>query len=498
MEVTEAVVENRDLAPANALVALIAAIIIVGAAIWSNLRHRSHALAPKAGLSCGVLRRRVALVVGQGSPGPQPRIVIGFACSAAFIGYWSRSVLSIAILSMANELKLGTKATATALSAFFYGYIAANLCSAKLLQRRNPRWVMLGSIVGSSFATAVLPLAVAWCGTWGLIAARALAGLLQGMLFPAIYSVYSSDFASDEALRTRAMSMLGGMPPLGVAANFLFSPLLVKAAGWELSVIIAGLIGLPWSLSWYLFIGRGRQGMPASPEAEDLSCSETSMVADAEVGKGVAEKDVAVAGVREILRAPAFYAVASGHFVHSWMTYMVMAWLPLYMREEHGVSGDMLAMSCVPYAISAIASPFLGTSASNLMKRAELDLWASRRCLGLAALLVPAFGVFWFPQIPSSWWPLPLFSVGLALVFSTLVSVSVLATPLDIAGPRTSGTVFAMTNTIASVPGFWGVKVVGELRQCCGWRIAFASCSCLYVVAAIIYWRFGTAKRLWS
>lgn len=408
--------------------------------------------------------------------------VIGLTCSAASISYWSRSVLSVVVIALAEELELDSVATAKALSAFFYGYVVSNIACVALVQKFNPRQLMFTAVVGPSVATLVLPKCVDLWGLSGLMVCRVASGFLQGMLYPSIISIFGDEFRQDEAMRTRAMSVLGGMAPLGISVNLLVSPLLMQRSNWEETIKVAGLLGLPWALMCQLVPDR-RRGERLKLQEETLSDDSATISA---FGAGLA-----------VVRVLPFWGIAAGCFAHNWMNYIVMSWLPMYLQEHLSVTGNALSMSCLPYIATALASPTLGSTATYLQRRG-VDLWKLRRGLALVGLLVPALGMLIFPRVPARLWPLPLLVVGLSLMCSTLTSVSVMASPLDIAGPNTSGVVYAIANTIGSIPGFWGVRVAGELRDCCGWPSMFGSCTVLYVIASGLYVRVGTAKRIFD
>jgi len=468
---------------------LLLASLLATSAIWSY-RCRSG----KAGAKAAVVQDACSFANRGPKCGPwciasRANRVIWFMASSAFIGYWSRSMLSIVIIELSHELELDNDKSALALSAFYYGYVFANMLGPKLMQLFGPRFLILVTILGSSLATLTLVPFVAAGGAGGLIFCRAVVGLLQGCLYPCIYTIFSAEFNLDEASRNRAMSLLGGMPSLGIAANFLVSPLLVHGLGWRLTVVIAGLLGLPWALLWSVSPIRREQ---LALKVEDIEPCKARPDADDKIGSAWG-----LGTLRSLLRAPPFYAVVTGHFAHSWMTYVVMAWLPMYMQQELGVSGESLSVSCLPYIATAISSPFMCMSAPLLMQRG-FDLWRVRRLLGMGAFLVPAVCCLLFPLISAKLWPLPMLVIALALVFSTLISVSVLASILDIAGPQTSGLIFSISNMFAAMPGFLGVQAVARLRQCCGWTTAFASCTVIYMLAATVYARFGSAHRIFE
>lgn len=307
---------------------------------------------------------------------------------------------------------------------------------------------------------------------------------MQGFLYPSCYGLLGSELASDSAAKTRGVAMLGGVAQLGVAANFLGSPVLVAQGGWRLAVGIAGFMGLPWCALWILSSPFCR------PAASPASLKQEDGDADAKSPSGWVP-------YQEILSARPFQAVVCGHFAHNWAQTVVMSFLPMYLSQELHVPGKSLGVSCLPYIAMAMASPLAGALAENLLKK-RYDLWTVRRGMSIGALLVPALGLLVFPHIPEALWPLPLVCVTMVMAFSTWASSSVLASPLDIAGPKLSGTLFSISNSICAVPCFLSIEVVGIVRELYGWKMAFSSCSALYAVASIAYLRMGSARRIFD
>eukprot|EP00927_Polykrikos_kofoidii_P082393 TRINITY_DN8187_c0_g2_i1.p1 TRINITY_DN8187_c0_g2~~TRINITY_DN8187_c0_g2_i1.p1 ORF type:complete len:537 (+),score=68.11 TRINITY_DN8187_c0_g2_i1:53-1612(+) len=435
--------------------------------------------------------------------------VVGLTCSAAAIGCWARSVLSVVVIALSKELALDTKQTGTALSSFFYGYVLSNVACIAIIRRIGPRHLLLLAVVGPSLATLVLPTFIDRWGLHGLVVCRVICGLMQGLLFPSIVAIFGTEFMHDEAMRTFAMSVMGGMAPLGMSMNLLVSPLIMERSSWEMTIKVAGFLGCPWALLWFASPVSREEERPKDEATEALPSDEASdakasVVADMEFDKLSKQETVADtptisgAGIAIfVLRKLPFWGIAAGMFAHNWMNYIVMSWLPTYLRVELGISGDALSLSCLPYVATAIASPVLGKTAAYL-KQGGMDLWKLRRLLACCGLLLPGLGMLIFPAISVRFWPLPLVAVGVSLVCGTLVAVSVQASILDIAGPRTSGVMFALANTFASIPGFWGVRVAGELQSCCGWVSVFASCTVMYIIATITYVCVGTSQRLFD
>jgi sugar phosphate permease len=407
--------------------------------------------------------------------------------TSGFLCYYMRSVLSVVIAQIGSELGLSPAERAKALSSFFYGYMVSNAIASPLLQRYHPCQLILFAVLCSSLLTVMLPTAIGAWGHQGLLACRLVSGLTQGFLYPSIYGILGLELGGDPVIKTRALALVGGVSQLGVAVSFMGSPVLVGVGGWRLAVQIAGLLGLPWCLLW---VASTVYGVPAVQHKDQAhpECDKS----------GGSEKQAAPAvPYRAILAAWPFRALVCGHFAHNWANAVVLAWLPTYLSQQLHVSGKYLGVSCLPYLAMAGASPLAGELAERLLRR-RWDLWAVRRALGAGGLLCPALGLLIFPHIPEECWPGAVACVSLVMAFTTWVHSSVLASPLDLAGPRLSGTLFSITNGIAAVPCFLGIEAVGALRESFGWAAGFGLCSALYVVACGIYFRCGSARRLFD
>eukprot|EP00929_Paragymnodinium_shiwhaense_P089104 TRINITY_DN4933_c0_g1_i5.p1 TRINITY_DN4933_c0_g1~~TRINITY_DN4933_c0_g1_i5.p1 ORF type:complete len:412 (-),score=29.53 TRINITY_DN4933_c0_g1_i5:571-1806(-) len=293
---------------------------------------------------------------------PRGCLVLTYTAIGVFTAYWVRSVLSVAIIRLSAELSLGTDAQARALSAFFYGYVLSNAAYTPMSQILRPCCLILLAVAGSAAMTLLLPCFVAIGGYQGLVMCRILTGCLQGVLYPSMYALLAAEFANDEKAKIRTVAILGGVPSLGMATSLFVSPILIEHFGWELAVRASALLAIPWSVLW-VFSPMMLDDARVLKDADPLAIKEP--------------RPDSVGLMMSILRAPPFYGVMSGHFAHSWMSYVVMAWLPTYLHLELGASGGSLALSCMP--LDAMTSGATGVWWS-------LPSWTQRRAAQLSLL----------------------------------------------------------------------------------------------------------------
>lgn len=85
---------------------------------------------------------------------------------------------------------------------------------------------------------------------------------------------------------------------------------------------------------------------------------------------------------------------------------------------------------------------------------------------------------------------------SVALICAQAAGSSVNAAVLDIAGEKRVGTLHAVSNTVASIPGVVGVKLTAWLKVRYGWGSVMMSIALLKFLATVVWCRWGSAKRI--
>jgi ACS family sodium-dependent inorganic phosphate cotransporter len=183
------------------------------------------------------------------------------------------------------------------------------------------------------------------------------------------------------------------------------------------------------------------------------------------------------------------------HFANTWTLYVLLSWLPSYLREVHHMSiGAAGIWSAGPW-MSMFLMMYVGAGFSE---------WVIRRTGSVAAArkLVQAIGLLGSGALLLSVQALPL---SPALVLAVLcISTGLLglgwsgfsANYLDIA-PRHSAMLFAVGNTFGTIPGIVGVTITGWLIDVTGtYTAAFALAAGISVVATLAFVVFGRGRPL--
>ena len=75
-------------------------------------------------------------------------------------------------------------------------------------------------------------------------------------------------------------------------------------------------------------------------------------------------------------------------------------------------------------------------------------------------------------------------------------NAGIMVNPQDLA-PKYAGSVFGVMNTIGALPGFFGVKFAGYILETTkSWSIVFNQTAGLCFFGYIVYFMFGTGKKI--
>ena len=155
------------------------------------------------------------------------------------ISYIDRTVISLAIVQIGEDLTLDASKLGIILSAFFVGYAFMQIPGGWLADRFGSRKVIVVAVIAWSIFTALSGLA--WSLT-SLLLIRFLFGIGEGGYPAAATKAISDYFPKDK--RTKAQSTMMSSNGLGAAiAPIICAPLLV-AFGWRTVFLLVGILGI--------------------------------------------------------------------------------------------------------------------------------------------------------------------------------------------------------------------------------------------------------------
>jgi len=417
------------------------------------------------------------------------RYKIVFAMALAFVVCNMDKVnISIAIIPMASDY--GWKPTTAGFiqSAFFYGYLLAQLPGGWLSNKFGGQRVLPFGVALWSIATLAVPLIAG--DIRALSISRAAVGLGEGLSPPAAVDVISRYVPVNE--RSRATSIVFGGLNMGTIAGLTIAPTLIEAVGWPSVFVLFGVVGFVWCV-WFDNVNPSDIVQISDGEGTSQSSGERQSESGDEVVAND-EDDDKIPWVKFVQHGP-LRALTYTHFCNNWAVYTVLSWLPTFYKDSlevdlQGAAHLALLPPLAGLVVSAVAAPL----ADGLIERG-VSITFVRKLMQSIAFLSPAacmLGCILSEDKQLSTWLLPL---GLGL--QTFSFAGLYSNHQDIS-PKYAGILLSITNIFGSMPGVIGVPFTGWLLdQTDSWTISlFVPCLFFYVSGTFIYARFGSGERL--
>lgn len=392
--------------------------------------------------------------------------VVVLISAASFISYIDRTNISVGAIAMQAQLGWTETQKGYILSAFFIGYILLMLGSGALANRYGGRIVLGTAVIWWSIFAALTPPA-ALLSLPALIGARVALGLGEAAVFPASINMIGRWVPS--SARTRAVTLLTSAIYLGTVFALPLTGWLIRQFGWPLPFYLFGLAGLAWAAIWFT-----------------------------QVGSGWAIEPPPQGGWRAIpwsrlLRLPAVWAIAAGHFCSNWSLYVLLAWLPSYFKATFGAGiSDAGVLSAAPWLVAFFTANGAGYLSDRLL-RAGWSATSVRKLMHCAGLAGTALFLSLLGEANSVSSGLLLMCCATGCLGCCLSGFG--PNGLDIA-PRYADVIFGFTNTVATVPGIVGVAITGWLVDRTGsFRAPFAVSAAVALVGALVFGLFASGER---
>lgn len=395
-----------------------------------------------------------------------PFVVVLLCFAAIFISYIDRSNISVAAVAMKDEFQWSETTKGFVLSSFFVGYILLQVVSATLANKYGG-WLLLGgAVVWWSMFTMLTP-AAAYLSLPALIGARIALGLGEAAVFPACINMVGRWVPSDK--RSRATATFTSGLSLGTVFSLPVTGWLVRAYGWPNPFYVFGAMGLVWAVFWFRLVGSGR-GVPEEVTTESRA-----------IPWG------------RLLKTPAVWAIISNHFCHNWTLYVLLAWLPSYLKAAFGLTlASAGVLSAAPPLTAFLTANLAGVIADGLMARGRSRSFVRKLMQGIGLFGAAAF-LLLVPAAPN---------VGIAVALMCCASGALAfcmagfsPNTFDVA-PRFADVVWGISNTFATIPGIVGVAVTGKIVDRTGsYSAAFVLSACIAIAGGLFYMVAGSGER---
>ena len=246
---------------------------------------------------------------------------------------------------------------------------------------------------------------------------------------------------------------------LGPALGTLAGGAILATLGWRPVFVIFGLVTLIWLIPWHR-VTRDLGPPPAAAGGARVS-------------------------IFTLLGRWPMWAMSIAHFASNYGFYFVLAWLPLYLVQQRGLSiGEMTMLATLAFAVQAVAAFFFGHW-SDRWTRSGREEASIRRWMMIVAQIVQGLailGVFYADNV---------IELGIMLcvagVCTAALSLNIFAVAQMFAGPRAAGTWCGIQNALGNFSGMMGPAVTGIIIDRSGYANAFLF-SAAIIIAGGLWW----------
>ncbi|XP_043236936.1 sodium-dependent phosphate transport protein 1, chloroplastic-like [Amphibalanus amphitrite] len=394
------------------------------------------------------------------------KIIVSLCSAANFINAADRVLMPIAIIPMTDEFGWTLHWQGWILSSFALGYLTSQIIGGSLATRVGGRSVLLFAVLLWSLSTVITPLIAHSIS--GLIICRILLGLGEGLGLPTIFHVYAHYVPVEE--RSRAFGYLIAAGGVGQTVAAVLCPHLP----WRTSFILLGLLGLAWLPLWCLLY-------PDTGDAESEGFMSRSGAAKVRWAEFVSHWPL--------------WAIYIAHFAMNWSNYIIMHWLPTYLSRTLGANTESISLTAVPYIVNSVIGVAAGHLADRLITKKQWTVLSVRRLMTTVGLVGPAVFLLLFCAVTNL--PAALLLVSIVMGFCAFNSAGHLSNHAEVA-PNHAGVTFAISNTLATIPGILCGPVTADLVTASQgrWFPVFALAAAVNLVGAIVYYSQSSALQL--
>jgi MFS family permease len=380
--------------------------------------------------------------------------------AAVFLNYVDRGAIAVAAPLMKGELGLTATQFGTAVSAFFWIYAPVQLVVGWLCDRFSVYRLMAWGVIVWAASTLLMGFVG---GFMSLLVLRVMLGIGESIVFPGSGKIIARHVPPEGRGLANAWCAAG--IALGPAAGTLAGGMILASLGWRSIFIAFGLATLIWLYPWQRVVN-------SLPAVEDNDAAQA-------------------VPVRAIVSRWSLWAMGIGHAAGNYGFYFLLAWLPLFLVQQRGLSIEqMTLLATLGYGVQAVAALSLG-SISDRWTRSGRSEAAIRRFMLVAGQLIMGACILGVAVTTSN--------IGLALwlclagVATASLSMNLYSVAQMFAGPRAAGTWIGVQNAVGNISGIVGPIISGILIDSHGYESAF------YLAAGIatfggIWWAIGIPR----
>ena len=287
--------------------------------------------------------------------------ILALVFVSVVINYLDRSSISIVAYELSKSFELDSIQMGLIFSAFGWTYAIMQIPGGILVDRIGSRVLYSGMIFLWSLATLVQAFVNSFVALFGL---RALIGVFEAPSFPINNSVVTNWFPENE--RASAIAIYTSGQYMGLA---FLTPIIVviqNYIGWQGVFIVLGIVGILWSLVWYLFYRDPFKHKKVSKiELDYIERGEGLIIDKIEKKDKLSWKDFKQAFMYRKL-----WGLYIGQFCLGSLFIFFLTWFPTYLVKYRGL--DFLEsgfLASIPFLAAFIGVLLSGFTSDFLIKK---------------------------------------------------------------------------------------------------------------------------------
>ncbi|XP_055294874.1 sialin [Sitodiplosis mosellana] len=379
----------------------------------------------------------------------------------------------------------------TILSCYFWGYIVSQLPAARVAESFSAKYVMLFSVAINVVCTILTPLAAKF-HYGAMIAMRIGEGIGGGVTFPAMHVMLATWAPPTERSTMSALVYAG--TSLGTVMSMLLAGFLAGNYGWESVFYVMGLLSAIWILLWVWLI-------QDSPSKQPLISQEERNYINSSLGSGDKhgqEEAKSPVPWRRVFTSMPFLAILVAHTCSNWGWYTLLIETSFYFKQVlHFNIKENAVVSAIPFLTMWFFSMALSKGLDALRARGTVSTTFARKLSTLIASAIPMICLFALCYIGCRR-GLAVLIMGIGITSIGGMFCGFLSNHIDIA-PNYAGTLMAITNTFATLPGIIMPIFVGAVthgnQTISAWRVIFYVTIVLYIIEMVMYTMFGSGEE---
>src|SRR5437868_13643869 len=297
------------------------------------------------------------------------------------ITYMDRSNIYSAAPAIARAFRFGKTGSALSFSAVAWAYAAGQVPGGWLADFFGPKRVLLAIVPFWSFMTA----ATAWgAGAVSFFAIRFAFGLGEAGAFPTASRAMQLWFPKSE--RGFVQGMTHCVSRFAVVITPPLAVIILNAWGWRWIFYIFALLGIAWSLVFFLFY-RNRPEDEARVNAEELAHIRGTLPNGEKSAPTLLRSEVPW---RAIFTSSNMWFIAAAYGCFFYGSYFYVSWFPTYLLEFRHLSLNSVGYLASLPLISAMVGDLVGGLLTDYVLRKTDNLRLARRIVAAPGLLLAA------------------------------------------------------------------------------------------------------------